>query len=273
MKERTIDCEIAIPTDDQASVVCEPGEGALDLPTPPVSPEFAPVVESPSPSVLSIRTDQLDASTLQPYAQGVAVVPFVRDQAFRIFPRSAAPCPRDGDPVERLLQKRYFCRGGRVQVVSDRNTLAVDHHHPLRTLSTFGLSDTVAPFFAGANDPSAKVSAQSSWPFSSNSAKKALQISSQTPCSSQSRSLRQQVLGDGYCAGRSFQRAPLRSTQRMPSKHRRLSIRFRPPFGDLRTRGNNGSIFAHWASVNSGLCRAMEFAPFHGTHITQTYEN
>jgi hypothetical protein len=93
-------------------------------------------------------------------------------------------------------------------------------------------------------------------------------MSSQTPWSSQSRSRRQQVLGEGYDAGKSFHRAPLRNTHRMPSKHRRLSIRLRPPFGDRCTGGNSGSIFAHWASVNSGLCRAMDSTPFHGTRIT-----
>jgi hypothetical protein len=141
--------------------------------------------------------------------------------------------------------------------------LAVDHHHPLRTLSAFGLADAGAPFLAGANDPSAKVSAQLSWPFSSNSPRNFRQIVSQTSWSSQSRSRRQQVVGEGYSGGKSFQRAPLRSTQRIPSKTGRLSTGFRPPFRDCLNFGKSGSIFAHCASVSLTMPRAMKRSPFH----------
>jgi len=34
--------------------------------------------------------------------------------------------------------------------------MAVDHHHPLRSFAPFGLSDTFAPFFAGAKLPGRK---------------------------------------------------------------------------------------------------------------------
>src|SRR6185437_12579500 len=63
-----------------------------------------------------------------------------------------------------FLDQLYF-RGRRaVQVVSQRNTLAVDHHHPLRALAAFGFADPVAPFLAGAKLPSMKLSLQSSRP-------------------------------------------------------------------------------------------------------------
>lgn len=79
-----------------------------------------------------------------------------------------------------LLQGRFnqpdFVLGRRVQVVSQRKTLAVCHHHPLRTLSTFGCTHAVPPFLAGAKRPSAKVSAQSSWPSNARHA------FSQRPC-------------------------------------------------------------------------------------------
>jgi hypothetical protein len=47
---------------------------------------------------------------------------------------------------------------------TDRDSAAIDHHHPLRTLSAFGFSKTWAPFFAEAKLPSAKLSSHSSWP-------------------------------------------------------------------------------------------------------------
>jgi hypothetical protein len=158
-------------------------------------------------------------------------------------------------------------------VVSDRNTLAVNHHHPLRTLSAFGLSDTGAPFFAGANDPSAKVSAQSSCPLRSNSDKNARHSVSHTSCSSQSRNRRQHVLGEGYRAGRSFQRAPLRSTQRIPSNTRRLSTGLRPPLDERLTFGRSGSIFAHCASVSSSTCLAMKRFSFPQQGLTYLLKN
>jgi hypothetical protein len=156
-------------------------------------------------------------------------------------------------------------RGRTGKLNSQRNTLAACHHHPLRTLSAFGLSDACAPFFAGAKEPSAKVSSQFRRPESSSSPRNFRQMLSHTSSSSQSLSLRQQVLGDGYCAGRSFQRAPDRSTHKIPSKQRRSSARRRPPAAERLTLGNKGSIFFHCSSVSSESCRDMKRIPFHGT--------
>jgi hypothetical protein len=144
---------------------------------------------------------------------------------------------------------------------SERHTLAVCHHHKLRTLSAFGLANLGTPFFAGANVPSAKTSCQSSWPASSNSARNARQMASQTPASSHSRSRRQQVVAEGYSAGRSFQRAPLRSTQRIPSNTSRSSIRRRPPRGDGSSLGNSRLILNHCASVSSLSLITIEVPP------------
>jgi hypothetical protein len=135
-------------------------------------------------------------------------------------------------------------------VVSQRNTLAVDHHHPLRSLAFFGFSHAVAPFFAGAKLPSMKHSLQSNWPRWSSWARKALQRSSQTSCSSQSRSRRQQVEPLAYCLGTSSQGAPVRNTQRIPSNTRRSSTRGLPPRLEGLYRGSNDSIWAHCSSVS-----------------------
>jgi hypothetical protein len=59
-------------------------------------------------------------------------------------------------------------------VVSQRNTFAVDHHHPLCALAPLGPADAFAPFFAGAKLPSTNASDQYSCPFSSSSARNAL---------------------------------------------------------------------------------------------------
>jgi len=72
-------------------------------------------------------------------------------------------------------------------------------------------------------------------------------------------SRRRQVLYEGYSLGRSFQRAPLRSTQRIPSKQGRFATGERPT-ERLLGLGNSGSIMFHCASVNSVLAIATPFA-------------
>jgi hypothetical protein len=146
-------------------------------------------------------------------------------------------------------------------VHSQRNTLAVCHHHKLRTLSAFGLTDACAPFFAGENVPSAKVSYQRKRRLMSSSARSARHAFSQTPSSSHRFNRRQQVLGEGNRLGRSFHRAPLRNTQRMPSNTGRLGIGVRPPLGESFGSDNNGAIFAHCRSVNSDCSRAIGISP------------
>jgi len=81
---------------------------------------------------------------------------------------------------------------------------------------------------------------------------------SQTPCSSQSRSRRQQVDGEGNSSGKSCQRAPLRRIHKMPSSTLRLSFGGLPPWGRFGRFGSKGRIFSHWASVSGRPYRAMD---------------
>jgi hypothetical protein len=144
-----------------------------------------------------------------------------------------------------------------VKVVSQRKTLAVDHHHPLRALAPLGFADSVAPFLAGAKLPSRNDSLHFNCWRSFSSPRKARQIVSQTSCSSQSRSLRQQVEGEGNSLGKSCQRAPLRSIHKMPSNTLRSSDGGRPPRGRGGRLGSKGRIFSHWASVSNRPYRAI----------------
>jgi hypothetical protein len=148
-------------------------------------------------------------------------------------------------------------------VVSQRNTLAVDHHHPLRALAPFGWADAFAPFFAGAKEPSTNASDQSIWPFASSSARNARQVSSHTSCSSHNFSRRQQVEGLGYCLGKSAQGAPVRSIQSIPSKTLRLSAHGLPPRPDFLGLGSNGSIFSHCDCVSFHRSLAIKMTPFY----------
>jgi hypothetical protein len=82
-------------------------------------------------------------------------------------------------------------------------------------------------------------------PRASSSERKARQTLSHTPCFSHRANRRQQVAALGYSSGKSRQRAPVLSTQRMPSSTCRLSAHGRPR---LFSTGSNGSILCHCAS-------------------------
>jgi hypothetical protein len=162
---------------------------------------------------------------------------------------------------------RGRCRG---KGASDRNTLAVDHHHPLCSFAPFGRANKGPPFFAGAKLPSMKASCQSSAPFSSSMDRNFRQTSSQTPCSSQSLNRRQQVDGLGYQSGRSCHRAPVLSTQRIPSRTMRLSAGGRPPFGFCFGAGSSGSSSFHLPSFMKRVYLAIGHLPI--AYYTKTLE-
>jgi hypothetical protein len=250
MKERFINRNIPIPSDYQPAIIAQPRKCPFYFITPLIPSHLASILILTFLVIAAIGTNQVDAAFGQTFPQRIAVVSLVGDQPFRIFPRPTPPVSWYGNPLNRFFQERHFRRGRTVQVVSQRNTLAVDHHHPLRALAAFGLSNAVAPFLAGAKLPSINASDQSNWPFSSSSARNERQTVSHTSCSSQSRSRLQQVDGLGYCLGKSAHGAPVRRIQRIPSKTLRLSAQGRPPFLDFLGFGSNGSIFFHCLSVS-----------------------
>ena len=159
--------------------------------------------------------------------------------------------------------KRYFRWRGRFKDASQRNTLAIDHHHPLRSLTPLGLTDSCTPFFAGTKLPSMNVSSQSRSPRWSSCERKARHISTQTPSSSHFFSRRQQVAGLGYLSGRSLHFAPVRATHKMPSNTKRSSTLRRPPFGLRVSGGNKGLILLHCSSVNSCVRFLIGLPPTH----------
>jgi len=233
MYESAVDFWVTLPSYEQSPEVSEPRDGAFDLPTSLVASQGPPVLEPGLNPIAFVRSNLFDARFRQSFSQGRAVVGLVRDQALRGSGRHGA---------QRFFDERDFRRARGVDGYSQRNTLAVCQYHKLCALAPLGFSDASAPFFAGANVPSTKVSLQSRWPRSSNSSRKARQTVNQTSCSIQRWRRRQQVLGLGYRSGKSCQRAPVRSTHKIPSRHARLSAQGRPRLVSL---GKCGSIFSH----------------------------
>ncbi len=258
MKERPVDLQRTVIAHDESAKVSEPGEGALDRPAPFVAPQDTSILRRRAMAVRAMRRDQQDAPPLQPLAQCVAVIALVGNHPQRFLPGTARTMPPAyADRRERRLREPDFRWGRRTKVVPQRNSAAVDHHHPLRPLAPLRFPDFGAPFFAGAKLPSRNDSLHLNCWRSFNSLRNARQILSQTPRSSQSRSRRQQVEGWGYFSGRSCQRAPLRRIHRIPSRTRRFSIHGRPPLRCLGGLGSKGAISFHCASVSNGPDRAI----------------
>ena len=236
-------------SDDYASKVSEPAESSLNCISSPVSIPKAVILSVDIPMIASMSREQVDTSFSQALAQRVAVVRLVSDYSLGAGPWPPWPLFRDFDLLECLFGEPDLCWRSRVGMASQRNTLAIDHHHALCSLSPLGLSDRWTPFFAGKKLASMNASSQSSTPLASNSERKARHISFRTSASYHSFRRRQQVEGSGYLSGRSCHRAPVLSIQRIPSNTKRLSFLGRPPFGRGGGLGIRGSIFFHCSSV------------------------
>ena len=250
MEKGRIHLDFVFIAHHQSAVISQPRERALYLPAFAIAPQLPSILERRTPPVLPMRTNQLAASPLQFPPRQVAVVTFVGDNPRQATPRPSASPARHPHGRQRPCEQFYFRWRGRLQELSQRNTLAVDHHHPLRALASLGFADARAPFLAGAKLPSTKLSLQSNWPRASSSDRNCRHTSNQTSCSSHNCKRRQHVLGLGYSGGRSRQRAPVLSTHKMPSNTRRLFAHGRPRPEDC---GSNGSIFFHCASDKNGF--------------------
>jgi hypothetical protein len=251
MKESAINHEVTFPAHQQTTIVAQPSEGALNFPPSLVTAQRTSILRPGLFAVAPMWTNHLNPSILQSLTQWVTVVTTIQNQA----PHFVLPRLRhDLQGWFEQIHLRWRCTAQRG---CQRNSLAICHHHPFGSLTFLGASDSSAPFLAGANEPSAKVSSHSRCPVSSNSSMKVRQMKvrhtlSQTSCSCQSRSRRQQVAGEGYCSGKSRQRAPVFKTHKIPSSTRRLSTKRRPPLGEGCSWGSSGSTLRHCCSVNKG---------------------
>jgi len=241
-------------TNQQPPAPAQPRERPFDDPATAIAPQLATVLVRRVRVVLLRRDDRLNPTFRQPRPQPVAVVTAVQHQPIRLRPRPPRPMRTPYlDRGDRLLEEFDLARTGRVQVCSQRSTLAIDQKHPLGALALLGLSDSGAPFFAGAKLPSPKHSSQRTFSASFKSARKARHSASNVPSSSHCRRRRQQVVELLYLRGSAFHGAPVHRIHRMPSKHLRGSAGGRPPRGFRLRRGRCGAIRAHCASLSRPL--------------------
>lgn len=247
-------CERAFITHHQTTIVLKPGIGAFDDPTVLVASQFTTVLMRRYAVVASGWNDGFNTSLHQLLACRVAVVGAVGDQALRLALQLGLV-----QFLQSRFQQGYFRRGRRVHVNSERSTLAIGQYHELCSLATLGFTDRVAPFLATTNVPSTKHSFQRIMPCSSNWVRKARHKLSKVSSAAHSVSRRCTVLGLPYCSGNSLQGAPVHKIHKIPSKHRRLSARGRPPLAPTGFSGRCGSIAVHCFVVN--CFQAIGLAP------------
>lgn len=262
MKKRTIDDNITFIPHDETTTVAEPRKGSFNLPAAFISTQFSAVFVLLFLVVLPVRADQLNAALGQSFPQRVAIIASVSDDPFGLLFGPSAPCSGHGNVFQRGFNERDFAGARRVQVEPQRNSLAVDHHHPLRAFAAFSFSDTESPFLAEAKLPSTNASLQSNCSCLSSSDSNDRHAVNQTSCSSHSRKRRQHVDALGYSFGISDHGAPVRNIQSMPSKTFRLFALGRPPFLPALGSGNKGASFAQRSSVNFQRVLAMKNSPF-----------
>lgn len=261
MKERIINGNQFFISNYEPSEVSDPGKRSFYNPSAFISSQFSSILKVLFFAISTMRSNKIDAFIFEISSKWITVIGLISDQTIRSFFRSAWSVASDFNCLKSLLNQFHFrgrCRG---KGASHRNTLAVCHHHPLRSLAPPGFPDAEPPFLAGAKLPSMKDSDQSKAPLASNWARKARQTSSQTPFSSQSFSLLQQVEELGYLDGRSHHLAPVRKIHNMPSKTSRFGARGLPPFLPGFGLGNKGSIFFHCSSLINFLVLVIGSPP------------
>jgi len=260
VKEREVQAGRSFVADDQPAEGAVPRHCSLDDPAAAIATQFPTVLGLGPDAIDAVRADQLDTATCKRTSKRIGVVGTVSSESHH--PATWTPTTPSGncDRRQSRLGEFHFRRRGRCDGNSQRNTLAVCHHHALRALAPPGFPDVWAPFFAEANVASMNASSQSMRPRASSCPKNARQTRSHTPRSSQAWSRLQHVEGLGYSEGRSRHRAPVFNTQRIPSRTSRWATHGRPPRGLDRARGNNGSIFDH--------CRSVSRIPRRGTATT-----
>lgn len=230
---------------DEAAKVLEPADRSLYFPASPIAPKLPAVLRSRFATSPAMGADQLDTASGQPGSQRIAVGRPVVDQPLRTAAKNSL--------VDQRFDKIDFCWTGTGNGCRKRNAVTVGENHGLGSLASFRLPDQFSPFFADENVPSAIVSLRSIRPCRSSARNSLAQALAQRPASVHFWNRRQQVGYEGKCLGRSFQRAPLRNTQRMPSTHRRGSIAGRPRWPVRGSCGNRLAINRHCSSVNSNL--------------------
>ena len=226
-------------TSHQPPEILQPRNRTFDFPAFAVTSQRSTILRPASLAVPFVRTDQLDAPfPAQPFPQRIAVGRFVINQPRRI-------AVRQHGAIQQRFDQCHFTRRGTMDVGIQRSSVAVNEQHDFGSLAPFGGADVFAPFFAAANVPSAIPSDQSSSRRRSSSSNNRAQAIRKTPDSVHCLNRRQHVVKEGKDFGKSFHRAPLMSTHKIPSKQARGGAGGRPPHRVVGSQGKRSSLRSH----------------------------
>lgn len=234
----------------------KPGKGAFYA--PPLSVGTAVCCVRPAASsselvrgrTLSLWDTRLHTFVSQVLAQASGIVCFVCNKLVGTLPDPSG-LGSYGNLIKNRLGKGDLMESGTVKMNCQRKPGAVGHKHPFSSIAFPCGTNRISPFLAEAKLPSMKALSQIRRFCSLRLSSTARHIFSQTPVSSQRFSLRQQVTGEPNRLGISDHLAPVRSTQRMPSRVRLSSALGRPI---LLCGGKSGSITAHCLSL---ICSSL----------------
>src|SRR3569623_2758824 len=234
---------VVLVASDQAAKVLQPADRAFDDPALSVATQGATILCGRADSPAAMWTDELDVACAKPFSHGITV-------GSAIVHESIGNVARDG-AIEQRLDQIHFGHTRTFDIYAERKPAAIDQEHELGALAALRRTNEIAPFFAEANVPSAEPCRQSIPPCWSSLWTSRRQAFSQTPEADQVMKRRQQVTYEGNVRGRSFQRAPLRSTHKMPSRQRRGSCLGRPPRGSGAGSDSKSEISRHCSSDNT----------------------
>ena len=235
---------MVFPSNNSPAEVMQPADGSFHDPTSSVSAELSLVRHWSMFSILSCWTNQVDATLRHASSQRIAIGRFVVDQSFR---KDVCNHPA----FKKSFNQHHLVDVGRFRVNRERKASAIYKEHDLCPFATTSRPDLITPFFADENVPSANVSEQSTFPLSCSFSRSRRRTSSMTPVSVHRLNHRWHVDFEGKSFGKSFQRAPVLSTHRMPSRQSRGCTRGRPPSSPGGSHGNKSSINSHCLSVSS----------------------
>lgn len=227
------------------SEILQPADGSFDFPSFAVTFELSAVLGCWFHAISFVGRNQVDAAFEKTQPQRVTVSCKIVDQLLR--------SPTKNPILNQRFNQIDFMRAGTFNHVSVRQAIAVNQQHDLGSLAPLGLAYAKAPFFAGANVPSAMDSSRSTLPSRSRRLTRRAHAFLNRPDTDHFLSRRQQVGWDGKCLGKSRHRAPVRKTHTMASKHDREEARGRPPSGDGGGSSNKSEIKPHCSSVSSKL--------------------
>src|SRR5580698_7917766 len=89
MEKSFVNNERTFVTNGQASPVAQPGEGAFDFPPMTVAAQCATVLSAGFDSIVTMRADHLDTTSLEAVTQRIAVVACLLESTY--LPRCLSP--------------------------------------------------------------------------------------------------------------------------------------------------------------------------------------